>query len=130
MLLFLIHYNFVAIIFVNFFKGVIILYRLYHNGLFICNDSSQLSFTINNLLPWSLHSFVVEACTVIGCSSSNEVSARTQESSPVGVIGINVIVDGPRQVRVLWTNVAVPNGLLYYDVYFEGLFYVAPGSDQ
>ena len=53
--------------------------------------------------------------------------ARTQEAEPVGSVGLSAEVQGPRSVRTLWTAPAVPNGQMYYDVFFEGIFYVDPG---
>ena len=54
--------------------------------------------------------------------------ARTQEAEPIGSVGLNAEVLSPRTVRALWTAPSVPNGYLYYDVYFEGIFYVDPGT--
>lgn len=65
----------------------------------------------------------------MGCSSSHEVSARTQEAPPQGTIGLSAQVLDARSVRVQWTRVQTPNGLLFYDVYFEGLFYVNPSMN-
>jgi len=105
-------------------SGVITVYNLYQNGLLAFSSPSQRTLTINNLQPWSLQIILVEACTVAGCASSNVINARTQEAPPMGVIGILTQVLGPRQVNVQWTSVASPNGHLYYDVYFEGLYYI------
>jgi usherin len=108
--------------------GVITQYRLFQNGLLIYNNPTTREFRIGNLLPWSLHLLRVEACTVKGCGSTTEVSARTQEAPPVGTIGLDLIVEGPRSVRLLWNGVVQSNGVVQYDAYFEGLFYVDPGE--
>ncbi len=108
--------------------GVINVYNLYHNTLLIYSDPTQRRHTIDSLQPWSLHTLRVTACTVIGCTSSNEVKARTEESPPEGSIGLDLVVDNSREVSVKWNEVAEANGNISYDVYFEGLFYSDPGE--
>ena len=61
------------------------------------------------------------------CFSSRK--ARTQEAPPVGLIGLQVRVEGQRTVSALWTAVIEPNGAILYDVFFNGIFYVDPGKD-
>jgi len=104
------------------------MYRLYHNTLLIYSHPSEQQHRINNLQPWSLHTLRIDACTVIGCTSSNEVKARTQEEEPEGDIGLDLKVDNSREVSLKWNAVAVPNGNVSYDAYFEGLFYHDPGE--
>ena len=93
-------------------------------------DPIVREFSIYNLEPWSLHSLRIEACTVKGCGSSDEVSARTQEAPPEGNVGLDLKVDGARTVSVKWNTVSRANGLVYYHVYFEGFFYADPGTIQ
>ena len=104
------------------------MYHLYHNTLLIYSAPSERNHTIDGLQPWSLHTLRVTACTIIGCTSSNEVKARTDESPPEGSIGLDLVVDNSREVRVKWNNVAEANGNISYDVYFEGLFYRNTGE--
>ncbi len=54
--------------------------------------------------------------------------ARTQEKEPEGTVGLEAEVLGPRTVRARWTAPTEPNGNVYYNVYFEGLFYADPGA--
>ena len=111
-----------------YLTGVIILYKLYHNGLLVFNDSILRSVTFNNLQPYSFHSFRIEVCTIMGCASSGVVVGNTQEAPPVGSVGLNLKVAGSRSVQVQWSAVTASNGLLYYDVYFDGLYYVNTGT--
>ena len=104
------------------------MYRLYHNTLLIYSHPSERQHRIDQLQPWSLHTLRIEACTVIGCTSSNEVKTRTQEALPEGNISLDLKVDSSREVSVKWNAVAVANGNISYDVYFEGLFYRDPGE--
>lgn len=110
------------------YAGVIILYRLYHNGLLAYNGSSLCDQTISSLQPWSIHIFREEACTIRGCAQSDDLTMRTQEAPPVGAIGLQVRVNNARGVSAYWTAVDSPNGLLYYNVYFNGIFYNNPGK--
>ena len=108
-------------------SGVITEYRLVQNDRVVYITLSNLEFLIDGLQPWSRHTVRVEACTLRGCGSSNTVDVRTMESQPQGSVTLNAIVIGSREVNVRWTAPLVPNGLLIYDVYFQGLFYVDPG---
>jgi len=103
--------------------GVIVLYRLYHNGILIYNSSTACNLTLSGLETWSAHELRLETCTSVGCTSSPSVLARTQESVPEGVIGLAVNVSSTRSVLVYWTPVNEPNGRLSYRVYFSGPFY-------
>ena len=107
------------------FTGVILLYRLYHNGIVIYNSSSACNLSLTGLQTWSAHQFRLETCTSVGCTSSASVLARTQELAPQGVIGLRVNVSSSRSVRVHWTPVREANGRLLYNVYFTGPFYTS-----
>ncbi len=58
------------------------------------------------------------------------LQARTQEAQPVGSVGLSAEVVGPRTVRARWTAPVEPNGQIYFNVYFEGLFYADPGAQR
>ena len=103
--------------------GLIVLYRLFHNGIVIYNSSSACNVTLAHQDTWSAHEFRVEACTAVGCTSSASVLARTQPQPPEGLVGITANVTSQRTVRVHWTPVTAANGQLRYDVYFTGPFY-------
>lgn len=79
-------------------------------------------------MPYSLHAFRVVACTSKGCGSSSLVKARTMEAQPEGFVTMAVEVADARTVQVRWTPPVQPNGDMYYDVYFEGLYYRNPSK--
>lgn len=56
------------------------------------------------------------------------MEARTQEASPQGLVVLVASVVDARTVNVSWTQPAQANGFLYFNVYFEGLFYANPGN--
>ena len=45
------------------------------------------------------------------------------------MITLTVFVDDARTVNARWTSPAAPNGFMFYEVMFTGLYYVAPGKD-
>ena len=55
--------------------------------------------------------------------ASSLVKARTQESTPVGFVTMDTRIEDPRTVSVTWTAPESPNGDMYFDVFFDGLFY-------
>jgi len=104
-------------------SGVIVLYRLYHNGILIYNSSSACNVSLIHLETWSAHEFRLETCTAVGCTSSPSVLTRTLERPPEGQVGLTVNISSVRSVLVYWTPVSAANGPLRYDVYFTGPFY-------
>ena len=86
--------------------------------------------TISNLEPFSLHTFRLVACTVKGCGSSRLVSRRTLEAPPSGFVVMEAKVHDSRTIIVKWTPPDTPNGLLYYDIHLDGLFYIDTGKKK
>ena len=109
------------------FLGAIIRYSLYHNEVPVY-DGLGFEYDVGGLLPYSLHAFRIVVCTKEGCGSSSLVKGRTQESAPAGFVTIEVRIDDPRTVSVKWTAPEKPNGDMFFNVFFEGLFYKDPGN--
>ncbi|XP_055957019.1 usherin-like [Patella vulgata] len=103
-------------------NGVIVRYELYHNSIMVTSGLTR-EYRVDNLQPYSLHIIQVKACTSIGCGYSNEVKTRTQEAAPEGIVTLEVVGLDPRSVNATWTAPEKPNGHLYFDVYFDGIFY-------
>ena len=106
--------------------GVITRYDLYHNEVPVYTGLG-FEYNIGGLLPYSLHAFRVSVCTKKGCVASTLVKGRTQEAAPVGFVTMDTRIEDPRTVSVMWTAPESPNGDLYFNVFFEGLFYKDPG---
>jgi hypothetical protein len=85
-------------------------------------------YDVGGLAPYSKHVFRVVACTKAGCSSSKQAKAYTQESQPEGFVTMDLRVDDARMVSVKWTVPEKPNGNMFFDVYFDGLFYTDIGN--
>ncbi|XP_064622303.1 usherin-like [Lineus longissimus] len=111
-------------------NGEITQYEVWHNNVKVYNISGRgdRKHQIGGLLPYTLHIFFIRACTRLGCGTSNETKIRTQEAKPEGTIGLTLKVNDARSVIVSWTQPAKPYGVMKYDVYFSGLFYVDPAK--
>ncbi|XP_041351149.1 usherin-like [Gigantopelta aegis] len=106
-------------------NGMVVRYDLYQNGIIVSNSLVR-QYRVDSLEPYSLHIFRVAACTIQGCGFSNQVEAHTMEFPPRGIVVLSVTVKTPRSVNASWTAPDKPNGKLYYDVYFDGIFYKNP----
>lgn len=49
------------------------------------------------------------------------------ESPPEGVVVLNVRKSDSHSLSAMWSPPAIPNGVMFYDVNAEGLFYADPG---
>ena len=74
--------------------------------------SSVLTTIITSLEPYTLYTVIVEACTVVGCVSSDSDTVTTLESFPVSQGSPSVIALGPSSVDVFWTKPGKPNGII------------------
>ena len=65
-------------------NGVITEYILYSvssgSSSFLTNSSSPGAFVVNDLQPFTEYSFLVEACTIAGCTESAVGTGFTEES--------------------------------------------------
>ncbi|KAK7487113.1 hypothetical protein BaRGS_00021608, partial [Batillaria attramentaria] len=109
----------------EFPNGQIISYTLFHNGVNVMEGLARV-YHVDGLQPYSRHTFRVQACTARGCGTSAETEARTQQEAPQGTVVATARVLDARTVSVRFTSPAQPNGLLYFDIFFQGLFYVDP----
>ncbi|XP_039192169.1 usherin isoform X7 [Crotalus tigris] len=106
----------------EYMNGFITSYGLYMNGILVQN-SSELTYYISGLSPWSLHAFRVQACTANGCALGPLVKAHTTEDVPKGNIELFVINGRAKEVKVKWFPLNEPNGQITYAVLFTGIFY-------
>ncbi|XP_055581897.1 usherin [Falco cherrug] len=91
-------------------------------------DASQVSFLrrsyiVAELQPYSRYEIQLQACTELGCASSEWASVRTLEAppavQPAPLIEIQTAAGGFQPTAsVLWTGPQQPNGkILYYELY-------------
>ncbi len=103
-------------------NGDIILYNLTLNGVVVFSSPTALSFTVPDLRPFTLYSLSIVACTVRGCGSSNESTARTLEDVPTGYVPPTVISVSPTEIVLEVNPVLAPNGIISYLLFVEGSF--------
>ena len=104
----------------NISNGVIIEYRLILTAVdgdtldTPANQFTGLEFNavIGGLGPYSLNSFVLEACTSADCATSDPVSVRTGEAPPDFQAPPNVNTINSTSLSVLWNGPSQPNGII------------------
>ena len=102
-------------------NGVIIHYVLTQNGTAVFRGVA-LSYLATDLQPFSFYSYSIMACTVRGCGSSNQSSARTAEDIPDGYIDPTILMATASSITVVINPVTNPNGVVRYILYVLGEF--------
>lgn len=74
--------------------------------------SDILTTMILSLEPYTQYTVIVQACTVVGCVSSDSNTVTTLESVPMLQGSPSVIALGPSSVDVFWTEPDKPNGII------------------
>lgn len=103
-------------------NGVILGYRLLRNGTVVHNATSPTQFMDSGLLPATLYTYSVQACTSAGCTVSPLVAAVTLESTPEGVQAPTAVLAlSATSIRVEWASPGRPNGVIVrYEVLVNG----------
>ena len=84
------------------------------------------SYIVTNLRPFTVYSFIVQACTTGGCGSSNSSETQTAQAPPTFQPAPRVITLSDTQLSLQWDAPAEPNGIVIsYSVFqreapFEG----------
>lgn len=99
-------------------NGVVINYRLYQDSSTVPVLSGlAMDYNATRLSPYTTYSFVVEACTGVGCTSSKSTLTRTLEAAPEGVKPPRLTALSPTSVDVQWETPSSPNGrILQYSL--------------
>lgn len=91
-------------------NGVITRYAILVNGTRQEVAGLALEFLLFGLTPNTVYTVRVEACTVSGCATSTETTARTLQSLPTGFSAPTLRVLGPTAIEVSWQPPTTPNG--------------------
>lgn len=106
-------------------NGVINRYVLLQNGANILQTSTLPDdYLSKNLHPYSRHTFQVEACTSKGCGYSDPIEVYTGHAPPVGNIVLTATILDSYSAQASWTAVQSPNGVVTYNLYVTGEFYI------
>ena len=101
-------------------NGIITAYYLYRNDTLVFGPSLLLSYTSTLLSPFTIYSFILQACTSGGCTNSSASTAITLEAPPTGFNDPIISNVGAVSLVISWTPPTYPNGLnIYYTVYFS-----------
>ena len=98
-------------------NGAILSYSVLYNNLNI-NVGISFEYIVTGLLAATEYSFRVEACNRLGCASSMENTATTNEAAPTGLDNPILIALGSTAVNIEWSEPQTLNGiLLRYEAY-------------
>ena len=92
-------------------NGRIVNYNLYQNNSLI-NSSLDTMYTVEDLLPYTLYQYYVEACTSVGCTASEIVSSTTMQSVPEDLEPPDITIISPTEIRLDWLPPQRPNGII------------------
>ena len=99
-------------------NGIIIHFRVNRDSqeIAIVNDSTI--YIDSNLSPFTLYSYILSACTSVGCSISTAVSDTTFESLPIGLAQLITTQITATTIELTWSAPASPNGIIQnYTIY-------------
>ena len=94
-------------------NGIISMYTLHESlRLGMVFSGSALQTTVGDLLPYTNYTFVLTACNMVGCVSSNSVNIQTPEIPPTGVDSPAINILSSRSIDISWTAPTSPNGVV------------------
>ncbi|XP_068088985.1 usherin isoform X3 [Hyperolius riggenbachi] len=95
-------------------NGIITHFNLYQNGslqAIVLGNHSQ--YTFHNLIPFTRYHYQLEACTIAGCSLSQEsLDIMTHPDLPSDIPPPDLHSDTPTSVMIRWRPPLHPNGLV------------------
>ena len=99
-------------------NGQIIEYRLIQDLIVqITFDSSVMQYVSSGLEPFSVHTYIVQACTEAGCGGSNPSTATTLEAPPEGINEPTIHSITANSFVATIQGVMNPNGMVRYFLY-------------
>ena len=101
-------------------NGRITNYSLYQNNSLI-HSSLNTMLTVENLSPYTIYQYFVEACTNGGCTVSEAASSITLQSVPEGLEPPAVTLISPTELRLDWLPPQQPNGIIILYIVNETL---------
>uniref|UniRef100_A0A8D0L665 Usherin n=1 Tax=Sphenodon punctatus TaxID=8508 RepID=A0A8D0L665_SPHPU len=93
-------------------NGILQSYRLQRNDSLypFSFDATTVSYTDEDLLPYSMYSYAITACTMGGCSTSEPTSIRTLEAAPAIVNPPTLQAVSATQINASWSPPLIQNG--------------------
>ncbi|KAM9408306.1 LOW QUALITY PROTEIN: usherin [Pholidichthys leucotaenia] len=97
-------------------NGVIQQYHLNQTGVgtIFTHTQGPFSYTVNDLQPYTNYSFVLVACTAVGCGASPSSTGRTLEDPPAGIWSKpRHLIINTSAVELYWDEPSQPNGHIF-----------------
>ncbi|KAM9366692.1 usherin [Symphorus nematophorus] len=94
-------------------NGIIQRYHLNQTGVgtIFTHNNGPRHYTVTGLQPYTDYSFVLVACTAVGCGASLPSTGRTLQASPAGVWSRpRHLIINTSAVELYWDEPAQPNG--------------------
>uniref|UniRef100_A0A8B9CDD6 Usherin n=1 Tax=Anser brachyrhynchus TaxID=132585 RepID=A0A8B9CDD6_9AVES len=93
-------------------NGILQSYRLLKNDALypFSFDAATFNYTDEDLLPYSLYSYAIVACTMGGCSTSEPTGIQTLEAAPAVVDPPSLQAVSATQVNASWAPPQIQNG--------------------
>ncbi|CAJ1048931.1 LOW QUALITY PROTEIN: usherin [Xyrichtys novacula] len=94
-------------------NGIVQRYLLNQTGVgtIFKNGNRTKNYTVSGLKPYTNYSFVLVACTAVGCGASTPSTARTLQTSPAGVWSRpRHLIINTSAVELYWDQPSQPNG--------------------
>jgi usherin len=76
-----------------------------------------MEFFVSNLSPFTVYNFVIEACTIGGCSVGPGVILKTGEATPTDHSPPMAMPTSPRTIQISWVEPEQPNGIILRYIY-------------
>lgn len=93
-------------------NGILQSYRLLKNDVLypFSFDAATFNYTDEDLLPYSMYSYAIVACTMGGCSTSEPAAIQTLEAAPALVDPPFLQAVSSTQVNASWAPPQIQNG--------------------
>ena len=95
------------------------------NNMVLLDNSSDIK-------PYTNYTYIITACTKVGCANGPRGFVTTLEAPPENVYPPELLIRSARVVEVNWREPAIPNGkIIHYTLYRDGmLIFETPSGGQ
>ena len=90
---------------------------------------NAFTYIVTNLRPYTVYSFIIQACTTGGCGRSPSSQVRTAQAPPTSQPAPDVTALGDTELLIQWEAPAEPNGvILEYRIFQRGTPFEGDGE--
>ena len=92
-------------------NGFITRFDLFLDNVIVFSGPGNVTqAVVAELSPFTVYSFLIQACTSVGCTNSTESTGETLPDSPSGLAAPNLTALSPSSIEATWLPPAQPNG--------------------